>query len=81
MENKVNFLKRPTLKSKSHHQLNITNISTKTFNQLQSQESQVSLKKENIKDFVVIGTFDKKVILSYNNQLKVFGCFDLHAVH
>jgi hypothetical protein len=81
MENRANFLKRPTLRSKSHHQLNISNISTRTLSELQREESQVSIKKENIKDFIVIGTFDRKVILSYNNQLKLFGCFDLHAVH
>jgi len=31
--------------------------------------------------FQVLGIFDKKVIITFSNKLKIFGYFDLHAVH
>lgn len=81
MDGKSNFLKRPALRSKSHHQLNISTLPTRTLASFHTEESSIRIKKESIKDFTVIGIFDKKVIVSFNNKLKLFGNFDLHAVH
>jgi DNA mismatch repair ATPase MutL len=81
MEGKSNFLKRPALRSKSHHQLNISALPTRTLSTFHTEESSLRIKKESIKDFAVIGIFDRKVIVSFNSRLKIFGNFDLHAVH
>lgn len=41
----------------------------------------ISLTREDICNFELIGIFDKKVLVTFNNKLKKIGYFDLHAIH
>jgi hypothetical protein len=41
----------------------------------------ISLTREDICNFELIGIFDRKVLVTFNNRLKKIGYFDFHAMH
>lgn len=76
MMERTNFLKRVSLKDRGHN----ANLQKPSREKLPSAQI-CSLSKPDLKHFRVIGILDKKVIIAYNGTLRMFGYFDLHAVH
>lgn len=80
MPKSVHFIKRVPSKNK-HASLEINKLSKQYKSQPQLQELNIKIQKKDISLFKVICIFEKKVIITYNHQLNMFGYFDLHAVH
>lgn len=80
MPKSVNFIKRVAPRNRPYT-FDVEKLSKRYKSQPLLKTINIRIERKDILHFKYICIFEKKVIVTYNNYLKMFGYFDLHAVH
>ena len=80
MIKRSNFLKRPPQKN-PQRPVSLPARSVQNKNIIETQPKASCLRRQELARFKYMFTFDRKVWVSFSNELQLCAMFDLHAVH